>query len=337
MITKTDLLPLDHTSDLTEAGILFTCQWLARSSRYLGKKPYSYLRRKIGRVTVELALRRLLIERQIPFRTLELEPFSEPSQHQLSLGGHRLHLNSYLLGNRAQIHSVQQDPAVLLQASAITPLDQFVSEAQTSKDIYLFAFLLALTARSQADQRKLEATEKPHYYLAVLPQNWSQPRSWTPLNPIALKSEADHPVTVELGGLNESRNFYRSQVQLPPRTRTIVPDEFYSLAYIHILDHPNARLGIHSPRFQQHSQMHIIQPAEWGNVWVYGLGIWLAGWLSLDEYRRRAVVLPAGQSSFQFSRTRHKNLCVPMTELEPLEELFEETLFWQAEKTKPRE
>jgi len=337
MLTKTDLLRLDHTPDLTEAGILSTCQWLARSSRYLGKNPYSYLRRKIGRVTVELALRRLLTEHQVPFRTLKLEPFSDPPQHQMSLGGHRLHLNSYLLNNRAQIRSVRQDPAVLLQAFAITPLDQFVSEAQTSKDIYLFAFLLALAARSQADQRKLEATEKPHFYLAALPKNWSQPRSWTPLNPIALKSEADHPVTVELGGLNESRNFFRSQVQLQPRARTIVPEEFYSLAYIHILDHPNARLGIHSPRFQHHSQMHIIQPAEWGNVWVYGLEIWLTGWLSLDEYRRRAVVMPAGQSSFQYSRTRHKNLCVPMTELQPLEKLFEKTRTWQAEKIKSRE
>lgn len=90
---------------------------------------------------MELALRRLLIERQVPFRTLELEPFSNPLQNQLALGGHRLHLNSYLLGNRAQIRSVRQDPAVLLQASAITPLDQFVGEAQTAKiSIYLLFY-----------------------------------------------------------------------------------------------------------------------------------------------------------------------------------------------------
>jgi hypothetical protein len=336
MLTKTDLIRLDHTPDLTEAGILSTCQWLARSSRYLGQKPYSYLRRKVGRVTVELALRRLLVERQVPFRNLELEPFSNPLQHQLSLGGHRLHLNSYLIGNRAQIRTVRQDPAVLLQASAITPLDQFVSEAQTSKDIHLFAFLLALTATSRSDQRKLETTDKPHFYLVALPKNWSQPVTWAPLNPIALKSESDQPVKVELGGLNTDRNFFRSQVQLQPHTRTIVTDEFYSLAYIHILEHPNARLGIHSPRFQQHSQMHIIQPSDWSNMWVYGMEIWLTGWLSLEEYHRRAVVLLEGQSSFQYSHTHHKNLCVPMTELHPLEKLFDQTRTWQAGKIKAR-
>jgi hypothetical protein len=334
MLTKTDLIRLDYTPDLTEAGILSTCQWLVSSSRNLGQKPHNHLRRKIGRVIVELALRRLLAERQVPFRTLELEPFSDPHQHDLSLAGHRLHLNSYLLSNHAQIRAVQQDSSELLRASALTSLEQFVSEGQTSRDIYLFAFLLALAA---VDQHKLEAPEKPHFYLAVLPKNWAQPESWVPLNPIALKSEADHPVTVELGGLNSDRSFKRTQVRLQPRKRTIVTDEFYSLAYIHNLDHPKARLGLHSPRFQHRSQVHIIQPAEWGNVWIYGLEIWLTGWLSMDEYRRRSVVLPAGKITFQYSRTRYKNLCVPMTELQPLEKLFDDTCIWQAAKIKTRE
>jgi hypothetical protein len=189
-----------------------------------------------------------------------------------------------------------------------------------------------MEAKSQFDQHKEEATENLHFYLAVLPKNWSQPESWVQLNPIALKSEADHPITVELGGLNADRRFNRSQVQLHPLTRTIVTDEFFSLSYIHILDHPKARLGLHSPRFQHGSQVQIIQPGDWGNVWVHGLEIWLTGWLSLDEYRQRSVVLPAGQKTFQYSRTHYKNLCVPMTELHPLEKLFEETRTWQAAK-----
>lgn len=336
MLSKTDLIRLDYTPDLTEAGILSICQCLVRSSRNVGQKPYDYLRRKVGQVTVELALRRLLTEHQVPFRTLEFEPFLSPLQPPLSLGGHRLHVNSYLLGNRTQIRAVRQDSAVLLQASAITPLDQFVSEAETCQDIHLFAFLLALAARSQSDQKKLEATDKPHYYLVALPKNWSQPAIWAPLNPIALKSEADHPLTVELGGMNADRNFFRSKIQLQPRTRTIVKDEFHSLAYIHIQDHPNNRLGVHSPRFQQHSQMHIVNPVDWGNIWVYGMEIWLTGWLGLDEYRQRSVVLPAGQNSFQYSRTRKINLSVPMTELQPLEKLFNQTRTWQADIIKAR-
>lgn len=334
MLTKTDLIRLEYTPDLTEAGILSTCKWLARSSWSPGQKSNNFLRRRIGQVIVELALRRLLTKRQVPFQSLQLEPFSDPQQYKLSLGGYRLHLNNYLLGNRTQIRSVRQDPVVLLQAPALTPLDKFAGEGQTGKDIYLFAFLLALVVSTQADQLKLEATDSPNYYLALFPKPWSHPDSWVPLNPITLKSEAQHAVTVELGGLNKDRNFIQAQVQLQPSTRTTVTDEFYSLAYIHILDHPKARLAVLSQRFQPGSQMHIIQPAEWGNIWVYGLEIWLTGWLSLDEYRSRSDVLPAGQNTFQYSRTRYKNLSVPMTELKPTEDLFEQTRAWQAAKNK---
>jgi hypothetical protein len=335
MLTKTDLIRLAHTPDLTEAGILYACQWLTRSSRNLGASPYGFLRRKIGQVTVELAFRRWLTECHIPFNTLKMEPFSDPHQHDLSLGGRRLHLNSYLLSKRDQVRSMQQDPAGLLQAAALVPHDQFVSAAQTGKDIYLFAFLLALTATSQADRRRLEVTENPHYFLAVLPKNWSRPDSWMPLRPLVLKSDSDLPVTVELGGLDAERNFSSIKILLQPRTRTIVSDEFYSLAYLHVLDHPKACLGIHSPILQP--QAHILQPVEWSNLWVYGMDIWLTGWMSHDEYRRRSVLLPAGVHTTQFSRTRYKNLSLPMTDLHPVEELFEQVRSWQAGKTKVRE
>ncbi|MFH2040067.1 MAG: hypothetical protein ABIJ65_11605, partial [Chloroflexota bacterium] len=326
-----DLLRLDHKPDLTEAGILSTCQWLAFSSRRLGDRPFNFLRRKIGNVAVNLALRRFLGERLTPFQTLELEPFSDPCQHAISLAGHRLHLNSDLLTDYTQIRTIQQDPAELLQASALTPLDQFVRTGKNSRDIYLFAFLLAYTSTSQVVQHKSEAMETFHYYLAVLPKNWSQPDSWAPLNPIALKSEANHPILVELGGLNATRSFKCAQVQLQPRTRTILTDEFYSLAYIHILEHPKTRLGLHSPR---RSQVHIIQPSEWGNVMVCGLEIWLTGWMSLDEYLRRSIILPAGQKTFQYSHTYYKNLCVPVSELHPLDQLLEETRTRQADQDK---
>jgi hypothetical protein len=321
MLSASDLIRLPYTPDLTEAGLLVTCQWLVGSSRSLGDNPYNFLRRKIGQVAVELAFRRLLAERQIPFRIMEMEPFTDPRQHDLSLGGHRLHLNSTLLSRRQQIRALRAEPAELLQASALVPLEQFVQEGQTSADIFLFAFLLALAATSQADQHRLEATGKPHYYLALLPRNWSRPDAWVPLGPVILKSEAVQSVTVELGGQDADRNFMSTQVQLLPLTRTLVSQDFYSLATIHILDRPTARLGVHSPRVPQ---THILQPSDWGNVWLYGMEFWLTGWLNHEEYRQKSTILPVGQPTYPYSRTRVKNLCVPMTGLRPLEELFEQ-------------
>jgi hypothetical protein len=60
--------------------------------------------------------------------------------------------------------------------------------------------------------------------------------------------------------------------------------------------------------------------------------ILLAGWLSHEEFRRRASLLNAGMSAFQYARTRTKNLLVPVAELNPLGDLFDRVRAWEAGK-----
>jgi len=320
MLSSSDLIRQPYTPDLTEAGLLSTCHWLAGSSQRLGDNPFSMLRRKIGQVAVELAFRRLLSDRHVSSLTMNLEPFNEPHHHDLSLGGHRLHLDTTLITRRSQIRNLRRQPSELLQASALVPLDQFVREGQTNNDIYVFAFLMALAATSQAEQLKVESSNQPHYYLSILPGTWSRPEAWVPMGPLAMKSDAAKPVAVELGGQNAERDFLSTRIQLEPSIRTLVPEDFYSLAYIHNLNRPTSRLGLHSSRF---SQATIVQTTDWGNIWLYGLEICFAGWLTHEEYRRRSILLPAGQHTYQYSHTRIKNLCVPLPELRPLDELFD--------------
>jgi hypothetical protein len=83
---------------------------------------------------------------------------------------------------------------------------------------------------------------------------------------------------------------------------------------------PGVRVGLHSPA---RGDPYLIPPQEWGNIWVYGLSILLAGYLTYEEFRRNAQLLPAGSAVFQYARTRTKNLSVPVAELHPLGELFE--------------
>lgn len=318
-LSASDLVRLPYTPDLTEAGILSTCRWLAGTSERLGTNPYALMREKIGQVAVELAFRRLLTQQQVSFQTLEQVPFTDPHQHNLSLAGHRLHLNTTLLTRRGQIRSLRAEPGELLEASTFVPLEQFMQAGQTNHDIYLFAFVLALTAVSQGDQTRIESRGQSHYHLCHPAGSWSRPNVWAPLQPMSLKSEADHPVTIELGGQNAERKFITERMQLLPSTRSLPDKGFHSLAYIHSLDRPSSRLGVSSARFPL---AWSIAPTDWGNIWLYGLETWLAGWLTHAEYRHRAVILAAGQETFPYSRIREKSLCVPMQELRPLRELF---------------
>ena len=58
------------------------------------------------------------------------------------------------------------------------------------------------------------------------------------------------------------------------------------------------------------------------------MDILLAGYLTHEEFRRKAHVLPAGSRVFQYDQTRTKNLAVPVSELEPLAPLLEKVKDW---------
>ncbi len=338
MISATDLLHLLYTPDLTEGGIAYACRSLAYTYDRMGGSPLDRLRRIVGGVAVELAFRRYLTEQGIPFDVLGATPFTAPDRYDVSLGGHRCDLKSFLITRRRQISLVRRDPSLVLQAPALVPLDQFAAEGHTSQDIYLFAFLLALTTPSQEDLQRAITARQPLYLIHPMPESWARPKLWLPLEKLALKSECEQPITVEIGGQDAMRNFVTAMLELPPKTRVAVEQAFHSLAYVHATRLPEAspralsravRIGIHSP---VRGAAYLIQPHEWGNIWIYGMDIILAGYLTREEFRRKAHVLPAGSRTFQYDRTRAKNLEVRMAELNSLGSLFERVCTWEANK-----
>ena len=332
MICSADLLHLPYTPDLSQAGIAYACRSLAFTYDRMGGSPVDRLRRIAAGVAVELALRRHLGEQGIPFDVLGATPFTRPDRYDLSLGGRRCDVKSFFISRRSQIELLRRDPGQALQAPALVPLDQFAAEGHKPGDLYLFAFLLGLAAASREDVDKALAAGQPVHLIHPLPDDWARPSSWLPLEKLALKSECRAPVTVELGGQDERRDFVTARLELPPRTRVPVAQTFYSLAYVHAADQPAARIGLHCPR---RGEPYLVAPHEWGNIWVYGMEVLLTGWLSHDEFHRKGSVLNAGLPTFQYARTRTKNLQVPMAELNPLGELFERVRAWEQGTNSP--
>ena len=62
------------------------------------------------------------------------------------------------------------------------------------------------------------------------------------------------------------------------------------------------------------------------------MDIFLTGWLTHEDFRRKASVLNAGMHTFQYDRTRMKNLLVPVGELEPILPFLEKVKDWELEK-----
>jgi hypothetical protein len=323
----TDLLRLPFPRDLTEGGIAYAVRSLPHTYNRMGGSPYDRLRRIVAGVAVELAFRRHLTQNDIPFDVKGATPFTDPDRYDVSLGGHRCDVKSFLLTHRDQIQRVRHDPSLLLNAPALVPSDQDAADGHHDDDIYLFAFATGLNAASPRDLEKAIEAGQPIHLLHALPKTWANPQTWSPLGRLALKSECDEPVTVELGGQIEDREFVSEEIVLPPRTRVTAKTAFFSLASLHVESPPNGRVAVHSPARRE---TVVIQPHEWGNIWVYGLDIFLTGWMSREEFRRRAYSVLPGARVFQYDETRVKNLAVDVRHLRPLGALLEKVREWES-------
>lgn len=320
MISASDLLHLPHTRDLTEGGIAYALHSLPYIYNRIGGSVYDRLRRTVASAAVELAFRRYLSEQDIPFDIKEAMPFTEHERHDVALGGRRCEIQSFLISHRDQISQIKHNPQFVLRAPALVASDQHAGDGHAHNDLYLFAFLFGLITATQSDLQKVIDSGQPHHLVHVMPASWNRPSQWNPLGRLVLKSEAEENLTIEIGGQDEGREMRSCTMELPPRTRIQVEDKFFSLAYIHVKSSPSARIGIHSP---VRKQTHIIASADWGNLWVYGMDILLAGYMAREEFSRRASFIQAGSRVFQYDTTQVKNLAVPMSDLKPLSELFE--------------
>jgi hypothetical protein len=278
-------------------------------------------------VAVGLAFRRHLTGQGIPFKVLGETPFIHPANYDLSLGGHRCELKAVLTTRRTQITRLRKDPALLLRASAILPLELFASEGRRPDDLHLFAFLLGLLADSHRDVDRAMSAGQPVWVFHPLSNNWRCPRQWLPLENLAFKSECESPITVEIGGQNAEREYVTDRLELPPGKRIPVEQGFYSLAYLHPGRRPEKRIALHSPA---RGEAKVVSPNEWDNLWIYGMDIFLVGWLSHEEYRRKAKVLNAGMHTLQVEQTGERNLQVTVEELNPLGPLFERLRHWES-------
>jgi hypothetical protein len=142
-----------------------------------------------------------------------------------------------------------------------------------------------------------------------------------------LKSESTESLRLELGGQDAAREFMTESVELPPRTRLELQTRLHSLAYVHSYTRPTARVGLRSTA---RAGVTLFEPTAWGNIWVYGMDIFLAGWIPREEFRRRAALVHEGSRVFQYNRTRTKNLAVPVRDLKPLAKLLERVRDWAA-------
>jgi len=320
MISTSNFLRLRYTHDLIEGGIAYALRSLPYNFNHAKGLVYDRLRRLVASAAVDLAFRRYLSEQDIPFEVKSALPFTERDRYDVTLAGRRCEVKSFLIHQPEQILQIQRNPEFLLKAPALVASDQHAAEGHSTRDLYLFAFAAGWVRDSQQELKKAIEERQPYYLVHVMPEAWNRPASWNPLGRLVLKSDSEETQTVEIGGQDEERTIRSLTVKLPPRTRFEIENEFFSMSYIHTKSGSPARIGIHSP---VRRETHLIDAVDWGNIWVYGLDLWLAGYITHEEFSRRASFLPIGSRVFPYNYTQVKNLAVPVSELRALSELFQ--------------
>lgn len=320
MISAGDIVRVPYSPDLTEAGIAYARHALLHPDRNGGSGRTDRLQRLVAGAAVDLAFRRFLGGCDVPFEVRGSAPFGNLDRYDISLRGQRCTVWSFLVSDHSQIAALHADPAVALAAKALVPLDHHTAGDRFPDDIYVFALLAGRTAASTRDGQMAPRAGEPVFLVHAMPRKWSRPRIWMPLGPLVLKCRSALSQTVELGGQDAHGQFATCTVELPARTRLQLDQDFHTLSYIHVEAYPRGLLGIHSPTL---GETYIIEPGRWKNIWVYGLHIYLVGWIRREEFQRRAKLIPVGARVFQLRRTRTANLAVAASDLKPLGALIE--------------
>jgi hypothetical protein len=319
MLSPASILRLPYDASLTLAGIEYAKKSLHYTYNRMHLNDAARLRKIVAGVAVELAFRRWLDANGVAYDLLGATGFTEKDKYDLRLGGRRCDLKSFLLSHRAKISALRRDPAWLLDAAALVPEDQFEGYTLGENDFYLFGFLAGLETRNGDDLKKVIVNGQDFYLLYTFTEaDWLGQRHWRSLGRLALKSNTQRPVEVEVGGQNEKREAIVERVGLEPRTRAETRCEFFSLLYLHVPRLPGGVIGVRSPALRD---TRLIEPPDWTNIWVYGMEIFLAGWLTKSEFRARSRRLPAGASVKQYPRTQTANRVVLVKDLRPVEEL----------------
>jgi hypothetical protein len=281
-MAENSVIRIDHTPDLAEAGVREVARALAFPARFPHLDSFEQMRQRVADNMVSLAFRRYLVEQGIPHQSLESASFTEPEQFDTSFGGRRCVLFAQMVCQRDLIQQVHQNPEVLLQGDVYLP-EGGISAAYRDVDLYLFVYLTALITPSRDEVDQAQLAGQPLYLVHQLPASWSLPRKWQPLGEMAYKTDTSENIWLELHGQDQHQAYHLQNLVLPPRKRVAVNHSFYTLGAVHTDQTPSGPVGLFSPAL---NETHLISPHQWGNIWVYGLNLFLAGYTTQAEFNR---------------------------------------------------
>ncbi len=317
MLAAADLIRLPYPPALTQAGIAFVCRRLACTYLSEQQKTYIAMRDRTASTAADLALRRYLSDQEVPHSVQSALPFSDPASYAVRLGNRRCQVKTDLVFDRNAIHDQLSQPEKLLNRLIQLEVSDLDGDLLLDNDLLIFALVHALITRHPQELSKALAAGQPACLIHTLPERWANPLPDATLRNVAVKSNKSLEIRLEVGGRDMRGAFQQEVLLLPPQVKTFLEQPFQSLAYLR-LDKPTAStLWISSKSLQEPCP---VGPGQWGNIWIYGMQVILAGYLTREEFRNKGELQV--DRDFNQPAVSGKKKSLPYRELRPLTELF---------------
>lgn len=302
---------LDYPSAWTAAAVqaaLEALPWLVgRRARLSAPR----LRQLVKDRVALLALLRWLAEGHLPYQ-MAGTPLAQLGREPVRVQGRRLYPFATLVPHRSVIRRLRRRPEA--EGWATVPEARWQSAEAQPEDILVFGLVLALVARDAAESQKALERGLPVRLVFPMPGDWHR---WPRPQRVTLKYEGPGGLPLTLHGQSEEA-LAAYPVALPPGQR-LAPDprwlELYALSTEHL---PQGRVGV----LRQGAKTPlVIRPAQWANLWLYGLEVWWLGYLPRRAFAQQARRLPPGSLKGMGVRLGQVAYGVPLSALRPMEDL----------------
>lgn len=327
MLTASDLVHIEFTKQMTQAGIAYAIHTLITRRDFKASRNYDRLRSDIVDIAVELAFRRHLSSQGIPHDSHVDRPFTRPELQSLFIGGRKCEIINFFISKRDIIYDINRDNNQLLQAPVKIPAALLEMENFSDNDLLIFAFTTGLVTATQDELDRAQRASQPTYFIHLPPRIWSHPSRWRSLGQMVITNTGNVPLSLEVTGSDKSKVILKEQIHLAPLRKVASQAEFYSLNLLSITQEPGARITVYSPQIKK---IYHIDGPKWVNIWVYGMEIILAGFITFGEIKRSARPLKSSAQTIRLANTTSTEVALPLIRLHPLADLFHSALNWTA-------
>jgi hypothetical protein len=319
MVTDADLIQLPFTPDLTMAGIYTACRGIVKQYPGAGVPLLKVFQRMVVHNAMELAFRRYLGSIKVSYNSVARKTFAGPDVVDMVLNGWRVDLIPFFLENSEQVQKIQTAPSCLLEAEVILPSDDVVGELPGEKRIYVFVYVTGRLTHDWNDIRKAQSAGQPVFLMHFLPLNWFHSHGSHSLGRLNIRSEGDRDLQLQLIGEANDGQVIIETLSLTKGMQVMTECVYRTLTLLHLEHEANGRIELSSSRRGMGYQ---VSPAEWVNGWVYGMSIYLCGYISHGDFARRSRRWAPGKQGIRPSKISGKKRSLQVNELCPLAELL---------------